>query len=169
MTPNAVTLPNELPGLRRRVAGIAYEGLLLLGVLSVSFIVPHLALGMGLGLVAPGWLLFLHFFGVLGGYFVWYWHHGGQTLAMQTWKMQLVRVDGGKPSLQQLLLRYVLAWSIPLLMVYAVQHLLASLPHQVPHWYPLLGALAGLVWAFFDRDRQFLHDRLAGTRIIFKP
>jgi uncharacterized RDD family membrane protein YckC len=23
-----------------------------------------------------------------------------------------------------------------------------------------------IAWAFFDRDRQFLHDRLAGTRLI---
>lgn len=163
-----MTQPTDLPGLRRRIAGIAYESLLLLGVLSVSFIVPHLALGMGLGIVAPGWFLFLHFFGVLGAYFIWYWHHGGQTLAMQTWKLQLVRADGGKPTLQQLIVRYVLAWSIPLLMVYALQRLLGHLSHSVPHWYPLLGAVAGLVWACFDRNRQFLHDRLAGTRIIFK-
>jgi uncharacterized RDD family membrane protein YckC len=25
-----------------------------------------------------------------------------------------------------------------------------------------------LLWVFFDRDRQFLHDRLAGTRLILK-
>jgi len=25
---------------------------------------------------------------------------------------------------------------------------------------------AGFVWAIVDQDRQFLHDRLAGTRII---
>ncbi len=24
-----------------------------------------------------------------------------------------------------------------------------------------------IVWALFDRDRQFLHDRLAGTRLIY--
>jgi len=23
-----------------------------------------------------------------------------------------------------------------------------------------------VVWAFFDRDRQFLHDRLSGTRLV---
>ena len=28
---------------------------------------------------------------------------------------------------------------------------------------------ASIAWAFFDRDRQFLHDRLAGTRLIFVP
>jgi uncharacterized RDD family membrane protein YckC len=33
-----------------------------------------------------------------------------------------------------------------------------------------VGALGvGLWWALFDRDRQFLHDRLAGTRIILLP
>jgi uncharacterized RDD family membrane protein YckC len=25
---------------------------------------------------------------------------------------------------------------------------------------------AGILWALVDRDRQFLHDRLAGTRIV---
>jgi uncharacterized RDD family membrane protein YckC len=25
---------------------------------------------------------------------------------------------------------------------------------------------ASIVWALFDRDRQFLHDRLAGTRLV---
>ncbi len=27
----------------------------------------------------------------------------------------------------------------------------------------------GLGWALFDRDRQFLHDRLAGTRLVLVP
>lgn len=26
-----------------------------------------------------------------------------------------------------------------------------------------------IAWALFDRDRQFLHDRLAGTRLIYVP
>lgn len=159
-------MTTELPGLRRRIAGIAYESLLLLGVLSVTFMVPHLVLGMAFGVAAPNWLVFLNFFGVIGAYFVWYWHKHGQTLAMQTWKMELVRVDGSKPDLRQLLLRFVLAWAIPLGMIYLIQQALTGLP--VARWYPYLGATVGLIWAFFDRDRQFLHDRLAGTRIVFK-
>lgn len=120
-----------------------YELLLLLGVLSVSFILPHLALGMGWEIVLPGSVLILHVFIVLGIYFVWYWRHSGQTLAMQTWKLKIVGVDGSPPELKQLLLRYCLGW--PCVLFYG----------------------AGLIWAIFDRDRQFLHDRLAGTRIIF--
>jgi uncharacterized RDD family membrane protein YckC len=28
---------------------------------------------------------------------------------------------------------------------------------------------ATIIWALFDRDRQFLHDRLAGTRLVSVP
>ncbi|MDP1654310.1 MAG: RDD family protein [Rhodocyclaceae bacterium] len=137
---DASSLP--LAGIRRRLAGMLYESMLLLGVLSVSFILPHLALGIGWEIVLPGPVLIVHVFIVLGIYFVWYWRHGGQTLAMQTWKLKIVGVDSGPPELRQLLLRYFLSW--PSVLFYG----------------------AGLIWAIFDRDRQFLHDRLAGTRIV---
>ena len=133
----------SLAGVRRRLASMLYESLLLLGVLSVSFMLPHLALGMIWEIVLPGPVLVVHVFLVMGAYFVWYWRHGGQTLAMQTWKLRLIRSDGSPPLLGQLLLRYFLSW--PSLLFYG----------------------AGLFWVFFDRDRQFLHDRLAGTRITF--
>ena len=158
----------DLPGLRRRIAGIAYESLVLLGVLSVTFMVPHLLLGMAFSITAPSWLLALNFFGVLGAYFVWYWYKHGQTLAMQTWKMELVSADGSPPKLEQLVARFIFAWAIPLAMIYIVQHLLTGLPQHLPRWYPYLGGIVCLIWAFFDRERQFLHDRLAGTKIIFK-
>jgi uncharacterized RDD family membrane protein YckC len=123
---------------------MAYESLLLLGVLSVSFLLPHLALGMGYNIALPGWALWFHVFIVLGAYFAWYWHHGGQTLAMQTWRIRLSTPGGTDPSPAQLALRYLLAW-------------------------PSLACLGiGLFWALFDRDRQFLHDRLAGTRLVLK-
>ncbi len=121
-----------------------YESLLLLGVLSLTFMVPHLILGMGFKLALPGWILMTHVFIVLGAYFIWYWSHGGQTLAMQTWKIQLTTASGTHPSMVRLLTRYALTW--PSLIYFGV----------------------GLIWALFDRDRQFLHDRLAGTRLVFK-
>lgn len=133
-----------LPNLGRRIASMAYESLLLLGVLSVFFLLPHVILGIGFSIALPGWMLIVHVFIVLGCYFVWYWQHGGQTLAMQTWKIQLSTPSGAKPSRAQLILRYVLSW-------------------------PSIGCLGvGLVWALIDPDRQFLHDRLTGTRLILK-
>lgn len=142
--PEAATPVAQLPSLRRRIASMAYESLLLLGVLSASFMLPHLALGMGLDIILPGWVLLSHVFIVLGAYFLWYWHHGGQTLAMQTWKIQLSTQSGARPTFARLALRYVLAW--PSLLYFG----------------------AGVLWALFDRDRQFLHDRVAGTRLVFK-
>ena len=83
------------------------------------------------------WVLF-----VVGAYLVWFWTRGGQTLAMKTWRIRLVRDDGGAVSPGRAVHRYLLA---------------------------VLGTFAiglGFLWAFFDRDRQFLHDRLAGTALI---
>jgi len=144
MQATAAPTTDAVPSLRRRLASMAYESLLLVGVLSVAFMLPNLVLGMGFDILLPGWALLSHIVAVLGIYFVWYWRHGGQTLAMQTWKIRLSTSSGAPPSLARLALRYVLAWPS---IVY-------------------LGA--GLLWALFDRDRQFLHDRLAGTRLVFK-
>ena len=60
-----------LPGLRRRLASMLYEALLLLGVLSVTFLLPHLALGLGFGITLPGPLLLAHMFIDTGAYFKW--------------------------------------------------------------------------------------------------
>lgn len=134
-----------VPSLTRRLASMAYEGLLLIGVLATGFLVPHLVLGIGLRIVLPGWLLVCHIFALLGGYFVWHWRRAGQTLAMRTWRLLLSTPTGMKPTLARLVWRYTLAW-------------------------PGLGMLgASVIWALIDRDRQFLHDRLAGTRLVIKP
>jgi len=136
----------ELAGLRRRLASMLYESLLLLGVLALAFMVPYLLLGAIWNVAPAGWLAWVHIYLVLGAYFVWYWRRRGQTLAMQTWRLQLVRAaDGRAPSLATAWLRYTLAW--PSLLCFGV----------------------GLMWALVDRDRQFLHDRLAGTRVVLLP
>jgi uncharacterized RDD family membrane protein YckC len=126
-----------------------YESLLLLGVLAMGFIAPIIAIGMLFQTAIPGALEWLYLFLLLGIYFVWLWRRNGQTLAMQTWQLQLVDAQTGKkPSLTKCLLRYVLAW-----------------PSQLF----ILSGL-GLLWvAFIDRERQFPHDRLAGTCIVYNP
>lgn len=146
VTPDASTrLVVELAGLRRRLASMLYESMLLLGVLALTFLVPYLILGAVLQYTPPGWLLWVHVFGVLGGYFVWYWRRNGQTLAMQTWRLKLVDAEGRPLALGSCWLRYALAWPSVLL------------------------CGAGLLWALVDRDRQFLHDRLSGSRLVLLP
>lgn len=130
----------------RRLASMLYEMLLLAGVLALTFMVPYLILGVVWNTTLPGWFLWLHVFVVLGAYFIWYWRNGGQTLAMQTWRLRLVdTADGGPVSLNRAMIRYVLTW--PSLLCFG----------------------AGIVWSLFDRQKQFLHDRLAGTRIVQLP
>ena len=134
----------ELPGIRKRLASAVYDALLLIGVVVFAVILPHMLIGMVFHYSAPGTVVFVHLILIFAAYFLWYWSHGGQTLAMQTWKIRLISVTGRPPTLGQLVIRFVLAW-------------------------PSLGFYgAGLIWAFFDRDRQFLHDRLSGTRIAYK-
>ncbi|MFY9329695.1 MAG: RDD family protein [Georgfuchsia sp.] len=135
--------PVALPGIRRRLASAAYDFILLLGVVAAAFILPHVLIGLFFHITAPGPVLVAHLVIVLAVYFLWHWRHGGQTLAMKTWKIRLTAVNGGTPSWRQLILRFLLAW--PSICCYG----------------------AGLLWALFDRDRQFLHDRLAGTLIVF--
>lgn len=133
---------NPPASIRRRLASMLYESFLLLGVLSAAFILPHLLLGLVWQVALPGLLLWLHVFIVLLAYFGWLWKRNGQTLAMQTWKIKLVTANGMPLANRQIFLRYALAWP------------------------SLLACGIGILWALVDRDRQFLHDRLAGTRLV---
>jgi uncharacterized RDD family membrane protein YckC len=150
-TPDA-PLRVELATVRRRLAGLLYESLLLFGVLAFTFLLPWaiiLWLGGWDDAHTPIWVGFLErlsLFVLLGAYFVWYWHRHGQTLAMQTWRLRVVdAADGKNPSWRRACLRYALAW--PSLCLFGV----------------------GILWALFDLDNLFLHDRLAGTRVVSLP
>ncbi|WP_341678490.1 RDD family protein [Niveibacterium sp. SC-1] len=142
---DTATRPTAEPaGIRRRLASLLYESLLLLGVLGFTYILPLVGIGLAFGVTPPGAVLWLYLALVLGIYFIGLWRRNGQTLAMQTWEIKVVdALDGRIPSPRQCLLRYLLAW--PSLCFFG----------------------AGLFWALFDRDRQFLHDRFAGTCVVF--
>ena len=79
------------PTIKRRIALNLYELLVLFGVLALTFLVPHLLIGVFLEITAPSSLLMAHIYLVLAFYFSWYWTKTGQTLAMQTWRIQLDR------------------------------------------------------------------------------
>jgi uncharacterized RDD family membrane protein YckC len=101
-------------------------------------------------------------FAVLAAYFVWCWSGGRRTLAMKTWKLRLMRADGSTVTPKVALLRYLATWIGPGLAV-AAYALLAS--HGWGAHAAWLVAF-NFLWAFVDRDRLFLHDRVAGTRIV---
>lgn len=116
-----------------------YDGILLFGVLWLAS-----AIASPLHPEA-GWrrtLFQLFLVAVILGYYALFWMKGGQTLAMKTWRIRLVTAQGQTVGLGRALARFTLA-------------------------VPSIGCLGlGLLWALFDKDRQFLHDRLAGTRLV---
>lgn len=122
-----------------RLASLLYETLLVFAVLAVLFAFPHVLVGVLLKKVATPGVLMAHVLLLLLLYFGWFWLHGGQTLAMRTWRIRVVAQDDSPLQLWQVILRYLLAW-----------------PCLIP----------GILWALIDRDGQFLHDRLAGTRLV---
>ena len=123
------------PGLGRRIASMLYEAILLFAVAFLATWVFQFAAGT---VHIDGWrlrLLQVFLLAVFAAYFLWCWLRGGQTLAMKTWRIRLVGVTPRRAMLRFLYALFLVPTGISLL------------------------------WALFDQDRQFLHDRLAGTRL----
>jgi uncharacterized RDD family membrane protein YckC len=156
--------------LPRRLAALAYEALL---VAALALVVGFLTVPLSSS--APGTvqplrvpdlparvLSFALVFAAAAVYFGWSWTAHRRTLAMKTWRIALVRTDAGPLTRKIALVRYFCAWIGP---VAALAAYLALRPVG-------LGALAlpflafNFLWALVDPDRQFLHDRIAGTRIV---
>lgn len=134
-------MPNSLPGIKRRLVGMLYESLVVFSILLIGFLLPQIVLS-GFQIPMTPRMLWLHVIVLLMIYFVWCWLNGGQTLPMKTWKLRVVNEDGNPLRPAQAILRYLAAWPSIL----------------------LLGI--GIFWAMFDKDKQFLHDRIAGTKIV---
>jgi uncharacterized RDD family membrane protein YckC len=153
------------PTLTRRLVVMVYESLLLFGVLFAAVLVFELATRDVqwplLPLARQIWV-----FIVLGAYFVHCWRKTGQTLAMKTWRIRLVSTEGGPVRTNRAMLRYLLSW------MWFLPALVAAHLWEISRW-PSLGLIAAgfTLWActvFLDKHRQFLHDRLAGTRLVFE-
>lgn len=152
------------PGLARRLASFVYEGVLLFGVVMIAgYLYSTLtqqrhALAGQHGLQA---FLFI----VLGIYFVWFWSHGGQTVAMKAWHIRLVKQDGGAVSQRRALARYLLSWIWFLPALAAAWVAGADSTARIFGWMAA-GVLGYALLALLHPQRQFWHDALCGTRLI---
>ena len=130
------------PGMLRRLASMLYESILLFAIAFLATWLFQFAAGT---LRIEGWrmhVLQLFLLTVFASYFLWCWLRGGQTLAMKTWRIRLVAMNGhGRIAPKAALLRFFFA--------------LLLVPTTI-----------GIFWALVDRDRQFLHDRLAGSLLV---
>jgi uncharacterized RDD family membrane protein YckC len=96
---------------------------------------------------------------------VWFWSHGGQTVAMRAWHIRLVDVHGQPVRWTRALGRYVLAWAW-FLPAAAVSHLLAFQGLYAKVAALSVGVLVYAALARLRADRQFWHDAACGTRLV---
>lgn len=158
MSPEAAPTPSVF----RRMACWCYEGVLLFAVI---FIASYLfsSLSQTRHALENRWAQQAFLFLVLGIYFGWFWSRG-QTLAMKTWHIRVVRRDGQPLSQKRALGRYLLSWMWFLPPLAAVQLLDLDARFSL-----VLGFFWVCLWAalaFAHKDRQFPHDALAGTRLV---
>jgi uncharacterized RDD family membrane protein YckC len=131
--------------LSRRVAAMLYDGLLILALLFLATL-PFIAMRDGEPVEGNENLLYqLILCLVIYAFFVGFWAHSGRTLGMQSWRLQLESVDGGKVRLTAATVRFFAA---------------------ILSWAP---AGLGFLWSLWDKDGLTWHDRISKTRIVYYP
>jgi uncharacterized RDD family membrane protein YckC len=159
--------PMPAPPILRRIAALPYEGLLLLAlVLIASFPIAGLK---GAALVGTGHVIYQAWLVVVtGAYFIWQWQKSGQTLAMKTWRFRVVsQKNGATLRWRHAGLRFVVAALFfgPACVGILLLFFPTRLSPLVTAWF-FFPLMATLLYARFDGDKQFLHDRIARTRLV---
>lgn len=155
------------PGIGRRLASLLYEALLVAAVAMLAGLLYAGLTQQRHALVGrTGLQVFL--FALLALYFVWFWSHGGQTVAMKAWRIRLVRHDGQPVSPGRAAARYLASWIwvVPALVVLHRSNLHSRAAYVAV---PAIGILAYALSSLLRRDRQFWHDALCGTRLVAQP
>ena len=159
--------------LARRLAALSYDGLLLLAVLlfASALLIPLAKTG-----ATPSYhpLRTLYLLCVSFGFFGWFWTHGGQTLGMRAWRLQLQGCDGNQVSWRRAALRFTL--SLPLwLYIGSVLIVTYAPPHPESSWLNLLLTIPAPIrygiagaWLVLDQWPNNWRDRVSGLRIIVR-
>lgn len=150
------------PSIARRMACWMYEGLLMFGVV---FLAGYLfgTLSQTRNGMNNRHALQAFLFVIFGIYFVWFWAKG-QTLAMKTWDIRVVDVEGKTITQSRAFARYALSW-----LWFVPPLLFTSLFGASGKEGAVLVVGWVLVWAVLARfhpQKQFWHDAMAGTRLV---
>jgi uncharacterized RDD family membrane protein YckC len=142
---NQNSLPDQPPSLRRRLAAISYDAVLLAAIFMLASL-PFVtyAAGPPAGtLLRISFQLYLALVAFL--FFGWFWVRNGQTPGMLAWRLKLVQRDGAPVTWPLAATRFAaafLSWTC-------------------------LGL--GFLWVLVDRDKLAWHDRMSGTRLRLLP
>jgi uncharacterized RDD family membrane protein YckC len=165
---------SERAGVIRRLAASLYETLLLAALaLVIGFaLLPVVTAAPSLlpteraplSLLRPvaQAISFGCLFAAFGAYCAWGWSDGRRTLPMKTWRLAMESTRGSPVRLSRASLRYVACWIGPGLAIAAYAGLR---PLGYSRWAVALLAV-NYAWALVNSDRQFLQDRVAGTRLV---
>ena len=164
MTEKIIIAPTVAPSIRRRLICMIYEGLLLFGVIFVAALIfdvwTQSRHALTLRHARELWL-----FCIIGLYFVYFWSSSGQTLAMKTWRIRVTDRELQKLPLTKAIVRYILAW------MWFLPALAISAQLELKNWNSIVMVAAGIaIWAMiatFDKDKEFLHDKWAKTRLVY--
>jgi uncharacterized RDD family membrane protein YckC len=161
----AVLVNTPAPPRLRRFASMMYEGVLLFAVVFLAgYLFDTLTQSRHALMLRGGRQVWL--FIAIGAYFFICWRRSGQTLPMKAWHIRVLGTNGHPASSGRLLLRYAYMWVLPLLgagAVWAAAHLSG--------WNAMLMLIIGapfliFIPTWFTAEQQFLHDLLAGTRLV---
>ncbi len=132
----------------RRIAAMLYDSLLVFACLVMLAIISTAYLG-GQSVYAGGPTYVLAYnivrFSIIFLFFVMFWSRSGRTLGMQSWRLQLETMDGGKVSTGAASIRFFTA---------------------LLSWAPLG---LGFLWSLWDKDGLTWHDHISKTRIVYYP
>lgn len=165
--PAAGAVVVRTPSLARRLTAMLYEAFLLT---AVEMLVTLVYLVATRNRHSPAYDDAQHCiqFLVTAAYFIHAWVDSGHTLAMKTWRIKLVLPGHARVPPRVAAKRFLLAWG------WFLPALAACWLLNVKSWGGValalaVGIAAWAMTALFDSNRQFLHDRLAGTRLIQLP
>ncbi|MBL8309690.1 MAG: RDD family protein [Burkholderiales bacterium] len=168
--PPATSTTAPIAGLWRRFGAFVHELLFLVayvfivGLIFAPFSGESMSSGRPQVLSGPiAVLQQVYLFVSIGAYFIYFWTEGRRTLAFKTWSLHLVATDGSGVSRKQAVVRYLATWIGPALglAMYMI------IGRNGTAWW-IFGVFANFLWAFADPTRQFLHDRIAGTRVVVR-
>lgn len=161
--------PPPLASFARRLAALGYEALLVVAMAFVAGFVflpflrgdaTHAALTVPSPLARA--LMFCALVAGAGVYCTWCWSGGRRTLPQKTWRLRLVDARGAPPSRRRALVRYAAFWIGP-----AAALIGYGMLHSTGHGRNALAfCVLNYCWPIVDPDRQFLHDRIAGTFVV---
>jgi uncharacterized RDD family membrane protein YckC len=164
--PRALNGDIQAPDVSRikRFAAMMYEGVLLFAVVFLTAYIFDILTESRHGLLNREARIFVLFLSI-GAYFLVCWQRGGQTLPMRAWHIRLVGTTGQKPTFKQLVLRYLLTWPLPLAGMALIYGLVLATGWPAILLFVVLTPFLVFI-PTFGSNTQFLHDRLAGTRLI---